>query len=181
MSDPFIGEIRMFPYSFAPRGWAYCLGQEISIQANTALYAVIGTIYGGNGRSTMGLPNLQGRAPVQQGQSPGLSPYFIGALGGQSVSHLDETQLPKHSHGAKGSNAEATSGAPDHTMYPATSSDTSTQLYTDAVERRVPIITMAMANKALAPAGDGKSHENRQPFLTIPFCIALEGTFPFRN
>jgi microcystin-dependent protein len=177
MSDPFIGEIRMFPYSFAPRGWAYCLGQEISIGENQALFAILGIMYGGNGRTTMGLPNLQGRAPVQQGQGPGLSSYPIGALGGQPVSHLDEAQLPEHTHGAKSTMATATSGVPGNTMYTAKEDDTSSKFWADSD----PDNAAPMANKALAPAGNDKDHENRQPFLTIPFCIALEGIFPTRS
>ncbi len=181
MSDPFIGEIRMFPYSFAPIGWAYCAGQEISIQANTSLFAVIGTIYGGDGINTMVLPNLQGRAPVQQGRGPGLSPYFIGDRGGQAVCHIDETQLPEHTHGAKGTNADATSGAPDHTMYPATDNDRASRFFAESDYQSNPDSAAPMAGGALAPAGNGKAHENRQPFLTIPFCIALAGIFPTRS
>ncbi|MBU0969732.1 MAG: tail fiber protein [Proteobacteria bacterium] len=181
MSEPFIGEIRMFPYNFAPRGWAYCRGQLVPIQEFTALFTVIGSIYGGDGIVSMGLPNLQGRVPVQQGQGPGLSYYPISALGGQPASHIDETQLPEHTHGAVGTIADATSGVPDNTMYPAVDNDASSKFYAPSTYQRNPGSAAPMAGGALAAAGHGQNHENRQPYLTIPFCIALEGVYPSRS
>ena len=184
MSEPFIGEIRMFPYAFAPRYWAYCMGQVLPISQNDVLYAVIGTTYGGDGMSTLGLPKLSGRVPMHPGQGPGLSNYQLGQLGGFPQIKLYKNNLPNHRHAAQGARVIADSNAPNNTQFPGT--DTSdvvgvdVSLYGDAVNLE------EMDDSALASAGgmsDGsvQAHENRQPYLCVPFCIALEGDFPPRN
>jgi len=176
MSDPFVGEIRVFGFNFAPTGWAFCQGQVMPIAQNAALFSLLGTTYGGNGTSTFALPNFQGRVPVHQGQGIGLSPYTLGQSGGASTVTLSTNQMPAHAHGvqclAGGGNsntpvnngfAEVTAGRGMVNLYAATSDGT----------------TMNAA--ALTTAGGGGAHNNMAPFLGVGFCIALVGIFPSRN
>lgn len=168
MSEPFIAEVRIFPYNFAPRGWAFCNGQILSIAQNTALFSLIGTTYGGNGQTTFALPNLQGRTPVGVGQGPGLSSYTQGEEGGLEAVTLTPQELPVHTHTLNAVSDAATSGTPSGAMQLATAN---TSIYGPAQN----LTPMAGLGSAAQP------HNNRQPFLVLHFCIALQGIFPSRN
>ena len=171
MADPFIAEIRIFPFNFAPRGWAWCDGQILPISQNTALFSLLGTTYGGDGRTTFGLPNLQGRSAIHQGQAPGLSQRSLGESGGSATTSLQVTQIPAHTHALRGS-ATASSGTPSASV--ALAGTTSAQVY------RAPTALVDMADAAFSPAGGGQPHNNRQPYLGVYHCIALQGVFPPR-
>ena|SRR5512133_1796023 len=175
MADPFVAEIRIFPFSFAPRGWAFCDGQLLPISQNTALFSLLGTTYGGDGRSTFALPNLQGRAPMHPGQGPGLSPHLVGETGGHETVTLSESELPTHSHTMSAQSGAASSRSPTgrtlaHPARGMTYAPPSGNL-------------TSLANDTLAPAGaqGGGAHNNMMPYLTLCFCIALQGVFPPRS
>ncbi|TQV85344.1 phage tail protein [Aliikangiella coralliicola] len=176
MADPFIGEIKILPYTFAPRSWASCDGQLLPISQNTALFAILGTTFGGDGRSTLGLPNLQGRAPMHPGRGPGLTPRRLGERVGSSTVVLDEAEIPSHNHRVAGVRRIGTADTPDNTMFPATDADIDTHQYI-----RTDANLSSMASSSLAISGGGQAHENRQPSLVMQFCIALDGLFPSRN
>jgi microcystin-dependent protein len=170
MSSPFLGEVRLFAGNFAPRFWSFCNGQILPISQNTALFSLLGTYYGGNGTTTFALPNFQDRVPVHQGQGPGLSPYEVGQTGGSaSVTLNNAIQLPIHTHTIHASTAPATTGAAS----PATSlAFASTNVYGAPVN---------MAPMWSQVVGGNLPHENRQPFLSLTFIIAVQGIFPARN
>jgi microcystin-dependent protein len=172
MSEPFIGEIRMFGGNFAPRGWAFCNGQMLSIAQNTALFSLLGTMYGGDGRTTFALPDMRGRAPIHQGQGPGLSQRPIGAKGGTEKVLLSVANLPSHTHLARANSAGATQPSPAGNV-PATTPGPSYQPAPDGGTQMNP--------NFIAPSGGGQGHPNMQPFLAVSFIIALEGIFPSRN
>lgn len=175
MSDPFVAEIRIFPFNFAPTGWALCNGQLLPISQNTALFSLLGTNYGGNGVSVFGLPNLQGSAPVQQGQGAGLSQYFLGESGGVETITLITSELPIHSHQASGASGSGpTSPAGAGTTWGAFPGRTPPPLYVDGN----PNVNMG---NALSAAGSSQPHNNMQPYLALNFCIALQGIFPARS
>ena len=157
MSDQFVAEIRIFPFNFAPLGWATCDGQLMPISQNTALFSLLGTTYGGDGKSTFGLPNFQGSAPMHPNQGPGLSLHFLGESGGSDTVTLLQSEMPAHNHGLK-ADVLSTGG----TLYQA-GHDTN------------------LAAEAIAPTGGGQPHNNLQPYLTLTFCIALQGIFPPRS
>jgi microcystin-dependent protein len=168
-TEPFLGEIRITPYNFAPRGWAFCNGQLLSISSNTALFSLLGTTYGGNGKSTFALPNLQGRAPMQWGQGPGLSQRDQGETGGSAAVPLLESQIPAHSHALTPTMALGTGPAQE---LPRASS----------LAREVPAaLAAAGGTSATGVAGADMPHNNLQPYLTMNFIIALQGIFPQRN
>jgi microcystin-dependent protein len=180
MSDQFLGEIRVFPFNFAPLGWALCNGQILSISQNTALFSLLGTNYGGDGRSTFGLPNLQGRVPVDQGQGPGLSTYVVGQSGGASTVQLSAPQSAAHSHALVATSVIATSASPAGAIYAkghytATAGNGPVQAYTAQAP------SSPMNTAALTGAGGGAAHNNLMPYLTLNFCIALSGIFPPRS
>lgn len=172
MADPFIAEIRIFPYNFAPSGWAFCNGQLLPIAQNTALFSLVGTTYGGDGRSTFGLPDLRNRVPLHPGAGPGLTNRRLGEGGGVDTVTLTEAQMPVHGHPLRGSNFLAdTPDAQGNSLARAVGhyqSDTTNNL-------------VAMATESLPPAGGGQPHENRQPHLALGFCIALVGVYPSRS
>lgn len=173
MSDPFIGEVRIFTGNFAPRGWAFCNGQLLPISQNTALFSILGTTYGGDGKSTFALPNLQGATPIGVGQGPGLSEVQLGqSLGSASVS-LQTTEVPAHSHSVRTAVAADTT-APTGQSFVAPTSDNSATFR--ATGRNV-----AMSAAAVASSGQGWAHNNRSPVLALNFIIALQGTFPPRS
>lgn len=172
--DPFVAEIRIFPFNFAPKGWAFCDGQILPISQNTALFSLLGTTYGGDGKSNFALPNLQGCAPMHPGQGPGLSLHDLGETGGSDTVSLLESEIPAHTHmvGAqKVPLGGTTIPSPSSTLNRPASGN----LYDDAIASPV-----AMAPESLAPAGGDQPHNNLQPYLTLNFCIALQGVFPPR-
>jgi microcystin-dependent protein len=175
MSDQFVAEIRIFPFNFPPTGWAFCNGQLLPISQNTALFSLLGTTYGGDGKSTFGLPNLQGNAPMQQGQGPGLSLRDLGEIGGEQAVTLLQTEMPAHSHGAL-----AASGG--NSTSPVSNVWSSGQKGFGAVYAPSnPSTNQAMNPFALSISGGNLPHNNMMPYLTLNFCIALQGIFPARN
>lgn len=176
--DPFIGEIRLMSFPFAPKNWAYCQGQLLSIQQYTALFSLLGVTYGGNGVSTFGLPDLRGRAIVGAGSGPGLSPYSPGQAGGTEGVTLAQTQMPKHDHTFSGTIQVGAS--PDFDLptgsYPAQGD--ATQFASGTPNGTLNAGTLS---GTLAAAGASQSHENRMPSLTLNYAIALNGYFPSRQ
>jgi microcystin-dependent protein len=174
MADPFVAEIRIFPFNFAPKGWAWCDGQLMPLSQNTALFSLLGTTYGGNGKSNFALPDLQGRAPMYPGQGPGLSLHDLGETGGSETVTLLESETPAHSHALRASSDDGDLKAPASTRVLARS--TNGFLYQNSTSGLQP-----MSDQALAPAGGDQPHNNLQPYLTFYFCIALQGVFPPRG
>lgn len=173
MADPFVAEIRIFPFNFAPRGWAWCDGQLLPLSQNTALFSLLGTTYGGNGQSNFALPDLQGRAPMHPGQGPGLSLHDLGETGGSETVSLLESEIPNHSHSFNVVNDVGE----DRMTGPTESIGRSTGGLAFG-----PATALAtMAPEALAPAGGDQPHNNMQPYLTFYFNIALQGVFPPRT
>lgn len=173
MSDPFVAEIRMFGFNFAPTGWAQCNGQLLPISQNTALFSLLGTFYGGDGKSTFALPNLQGSVPVHEGQGNGLSQYFLGQQGGTETVTLLLTEIPLHTHNWQANAAPATLNAPDNGRAIARSSGGNMYKANSNPDSQ-------MAFQALAPAGSSFPHNNIQLSLVVNFCIAMQGVFPAR-
>jgi microcystin-dependent protein len=174
VADPFVAEIRIFPFNFAPKGWAWCDGQLLPLSQNTALFSLLGTTYGGNGKSNFALPDLQGRAPMHPGQGPGLSLHDLGETGGSETVTLLESEIPAHSHGM-GSQNTPTGGV----ATPAGNTfnrPASGNLFNNTSPQPI-----AMAAETLAPAGGDQPHNNMMPYLTFYFCIALQGVFPPRT
>jgi microcystin-dependent protein len=175
MSNQFLAEVRIFPFNFAPLGWAFCDGQILPISQNTALYSLLGTTYGGNGSSTYGLPNMQGRAPMHPGQGPGLSPHVIGEAAGSPTVTLLQSEMPSHGH-ALNSEARlpANVAAPSPTM--AFSLTNLGKPYQTSVTSDT-----TMAANTIGPIGNSAPHNNMMPYLTFNFCIALQGVYPQRG
>jgi microcystin-dependent protein len=175
MADPFVAEIRIFPFNFAPKGWAWCDGQLMPLSQNTALFSLLGTTYGGDGKSNFALPDLQGRAPMHPGQGPGLSLHDLGETGGSETVSLLESELPSHTHSLRADAADpADVQAPSAAVVLARSSGGNA--YQSSAAGLV-----SMAPEMLAPAGGDQPHNNLQPYLTFHFCIALQGVFPPRT
>ena len=166
--EPFLGEIRLVPFNFAPRGWALCAGQLLPINQNQALFALLGTTYGGNGQTTFALPDLRGRVPVGAGQPSAGSSYPLGETGGQETVALTTRQLAQHGHGVQASSAAATTKNPT-TAFPAAGG-------AYAAQRNV-----RMNAAMIGRAGAGEGHENRQPYLALNYIIALQGIFPSQS
>lgn len=168
--DPFIGEIRLFAGNFAPRGWAFCDGALLPVAQNTALFSILGTTYGGDGRTTFALPDLRGRVAVHPGTGPGLTTRSAGEKGGSETATLTVDQMPAHNHRVTASNTRGDSPDPAGNV-PAGDPD-------------MPYIasgTNAMSAAMIQQTGNGQPHANMQPFLGIPFIIALVGIYPSRN
>ena len=174
MADPFVAEIRIFPFNFAPRGWAWCDGQLLPLSQNTALFSLLGTTYGGNGKSNFALPDLQGRAPMHPGQGPGLSLHDLGETGGSETVSLLESEIPSHSHVLRCSSDDGDLKAPSPNRVLGRS--TGGFLYQNSAAGIQP-----MSPNGLAPAGGDQPHNNMQPYLTFYFNIALQGVFPPRT
>jgi microcystin-dependent protein len=172
MADPFVAEIRIFTFNFAPKGWAWCDGQLLPISQNTALFSLLGTTYGGDGKSTFALPDLRGRAPMHPGQGPGLSLHDLGETGGSATVTLLESEIPVHSHGFMASTQLGLENSPNQQNW---AQGDGINLYA-AANSLVP-----MSEQALTPAGGDQPHNNLQPYLTFYFCIALQGIFPPRS
>ena len=172
--DPFVAEIRIFPFNFAPKGWAFCDGQILPLSQNTALFSLLGTTYGGDGKSNFALPNLQGSAPMHPGQGPGLSLHDLGETGGMDAVTLLATAMPAHSHtvlaqntplgGVVSANGNSLNRPGSGNLYDGTST-----------------VPVAMAPQAIMPVGGDQPHNNLMPYLTLNFCIALQGVYPPRT
>jgi len=175
MSDPFVAEIRIFAGNFAPTGWAPCNGQLMPISQNTALFSLLGTFYGGDGKSTFGLPNLQGSVAMSQGQGPGLTDRFIGETGGVSNVNLIPTEMPLHNHLIAGSTENGALKQPSPTEFLARSK--SGNLYQSNVSAN----PVNMNPQTFSTSGNSLPHNNMQPFLTLTYIIALQGIFPPRG
>jgi microcystin-dependent protein len=173
MADPFVAEIRIFPFNFAPKGWAWCDGQLLPLSQNTALFSLLGTTYGGNGTSNFALPDLQGRAPMHPGQGPGLSLHDLGETGGSETVSLLESEIPAHSHALMASTAPANRTSPVNNTIARVAGATP---YLPPAGAALEL----MAAQSLAPAGGDQPHNNMQPYLTFYFNIALQGVFPAR-
>lgn len=183
--DSFVGEIRVFGFSWAPREWAFCQGQIVSIQQYTALFALVGTRYGGDGRNTFGLPNMQGYAPIGAGTGVGLTPRVLGQVYGSEGVTLDPTQIPSHDHtvtlkastNASALTAEPTAGQSTLTrvVHPTggTSSNSVNEFVAPPVSDLIPLNAYTCG-----PIGGNQPHENRQPYLPMNFCVSLAGIFP---
>ena len=174
MSDPFVAEIRIFAGTFAPRGWAFCNGQLLAISQNTALFSLVGTLYGGDGTTTFGLPNLQGNSPLGQGSGPGLNPRSVGESGGSATVTLLPTELPQHLHAVSASSAGGLLPAPPGNRWATPGAARGLKAY-EATGGA------AMAPAAIGVSGSSQPHNNRIPFLCLTFIIALQGIFPPRS
>ncbi|MGF1728808.1 phage tail protein [Photobacterium kasasachensis] len=177
MAEPFVGEIRMFTCNFAPRDWAFCDGSLLPISQNSILFAVIGDLYGGDGRTTMGLPNLQGRAPMHPGVGPGLTPRILTQYLGLPEVSLYANNLPQHSHtvSAVKEDGEETNPAGQYLSKMVTPGSRN-KLYNQGATNPAP-----MSEATISNSGNSTPHENMQPYCVVNFCIALEGMFPARN
>jgi microcystin-dependent protein len=175
MSDPFVAEIRIFAGNFAPTGWALCNGQLMPISQNTALFSLLGTTYGGDGKSTFALPNLQGSAPIAAGQGPGLPDYVLGEASGTDKVTLLATEIPAHSHLLQVQPTTADNNHPDPTLVLANA--VGGGLYNDAASGT----PAQMSFNMLGITGSSFPHNNMQPFLVMNFIIAMQGVFPSRN
>jgi microcystin-dependent protein len=172
MADQFVAEIRVFPFNFAPYGWAVCNGQIMPISQNTALFSLLGTYYGGDGKSNFALPNLQGNVPVGYGQGAGLSPYDLGQSGGTKAETLLVQQIPAHTHSLLADNING----PDNNSPGNAAFSFPVNMYSTAPGPLAP-----MAPQAIGSAGGNQPHNNMMPFLVLNFCIALQGIYPPRS
>jgi len=169
MSESFIGQIKIFAGNFAPRGYSFCNGGLLPIAQNTALFAILGTTYGGDGRTTLGLPDLQGRAPMHAGSGPGLTRRLLGGKAGAATVALTAAELPPHNH------LHNAVTLPANQFAPGGATDASRSVGGAVYFRDAPNVEMG---DAIQPSGGGQAHQNRQPYLGINFIIALQGTFP---
>ena len=168
MSQPFIGQLMLASFNFAPRNWALCNGQLQAINSNQALFSLLGTTYGGDGQRTFGLPNLQGRTPVGQGNG-----IVLGQTAGQETHTLTQSEVPQHFHQLTGSGASANSGNPGGGIFSTTSGNTTPYASASSL--------VALNAQSIPNFGSSQAHENRQPYLVMNWCIALQGIFPSRN
>jgi microcystin-dependent protein len=170
--DPFVAEMRIFPFSFPPKGWAWCDGQLLPLSQNTALFSLLGTTYGGDGKSNFALPDLQGRVPMHWGQGPGLSLHDIGEAAGVESVTLLQAEIPAHSHNFVASQGDGNDTSPNNELL-------ATGIGVNAFAAPPPIVNMSPT--MLTPAGGNQPHNNLQPYLTCYFNIALQGVFPPRT
>ncbi len=176
MANPFVAEIRIVPFNFAPKGWAFCNGQLLPISQNTALFSLLGTTYGGDGKSNFALPNLQGSAPMQAGQGNGLSLRDLGQVGGEETVTLLQSEIPTHTHTLNTRAAGGDQNSPVGHIPSEARVGRQTQPQYSAAGGGLP-----MSAQALAVAGGGQPHNNMPPYLTMNFIIALQGVFPPRS
>jgi microcystin-dependent protein len=169
--SPFLGEILLVPYNFAPKGWAICDGSILPIAQETALFSLLGTTYGGDGIQTFALPDLRGRSPISSGQGPGLQNYDLGQEGGEEAVTLSVSQIPSHTHPVVGSTTVANLAGPSGAVW---ATQSLLNIYSSAPNT-------SMAPGAVSMAGSGQAHDNRSPYLTLNYVIALQGIYPSRN
>ncbi len=174
MSDPFIAEIRIFASNFAPRNWAFCNGQLLPISQNTALFSLIGTTYGGDGRTRTALPNLQGRAPMHPGQGPGLTSRRLGQISGTTTVTLTEAQMPHHTHAVQAMAEPASLFSPNADASVLARSVGGNAYATDSN-------ATPLDPQTIGDVGVSQAHENRQPYIAMHFIIALRGVYPNRG
>ena len=172
MSEPFIAEVRIFAGNFAPRGWAFCDGQLLPVSQNTALFSLIGTTYGGDGRTTTALPNMQGRAPMHPGRGPGLTSRRLGERGGAETITLSEAQMANHPHGLSATVSRGSASQPQGNAFNRSVGDTA---------YHAPTSLTGMSPSMASNSGGSQAHNNMQPFLTLNFIIALVGLYPSRS
>jgi microcystin-dependent protein len=172
MSNPFLAEIRIFPFNFPPKGWAFCDGQILPLSQNTALFSLLGTTYGGDGKSNFALPDFQGNAPMHPGQGPGLSLHDLGETGGSDTVTLLESEMPSHWHAVNASQSDGTGRVPSG-QYLA--GGIGLAMYAS------PGTIAPLSARAVPPAGGNQPHNNLMPYLTLNFCIALQGVYPPRT
>jgi microcystin-dependent protein len=176
MADPFVAEIRIFPFNFAPTGWAFCNGQLLPLSQNTALFSLLGTVYGGDGKSTFALPDLQGSSPMHPGQGQGLSDHVLGEQSGSEFVTLLSSEMPAHAHFVgRALAANGDSQTPAGSVWAQSAAGRGT-----AIVYHEPPATGTVNPTSLTPTGGSLPHNNMQPFLTLSFCIALQGIFPAR-
>jgi microcystin-dependent protein len=178
--DPFVGEIRLFGFNFAPIGWAQCNGQILSISQNAALFSLLGTNFGGNGSSNFGLPNLQGMVPIDQGTGPGLTPFSVGETGGTTVVTLNINEMPMHTHAITALPINGTAETPvaNSRLSQGHGGSRGTSYPVRTYTTSAPGTTLNPA--AVGPAGGSQPHENMQPSLVMNWCISMQGIFPAR-
>ncbi len=174
MSEPFIAEIRIFAGNFAPRGWAFCNGQLLPVSQNTALFSLIGTTYGGDGRTTTALPNLKGRVPMHPGRGPGLTSRRLGQRGGSEMISLTEAQMPNHTHTLRAANIPFGVQTP-------TTLRTLDRANLNGYQTNTSANLVPMADQSLPNTGGSQAHNNMQPFIAMNFIIALVGLYPSRS
>jgi microcystin-dependent protein len=172
MSDPFLAEIRVFGFNFAPRGWARCDGQLLPIAQSTALFSLLGTTYGGNGQSNFALPNLGGQFAMGTGQGPGLTPRQLGEQAGSATVSLLSSEMPAHNHALMAGASPMSTDPAGASLAPPAGG---------ALAYRIPGNQVAMAPDSIGTVGSGQAHENMPPYLALNFCIAMQGIFPPRN
>jgi microcystin-dependent protein len=172
MADPFVAEIRIFPFNYAPKGWAWCDGQILPLSQNTALFSLLGTTYGGDGQTNFALPDFRGRTPMHPEQGPGLSLHDIGETGGTETVSLIESEIPSHSHAFRFSSGTAISAHPESGSF-AGSPSTNASVYVSGA----PGVDAGQTSIG----GSGNPHNNMQPYLTFYFCMALQGVYPPRT
>lgn len=181
MSNMFIGEVRLFGGSYAPRNWAFCDGRLVNISENDDLFALIGTIYGGDGSNTFALPDLRGRVPINQGQGQGLSNYTMAETGGTTTVRLDAAHIPAHQHALNATTATGAVTVPDNTTLLATPVDSTSTPILYVVPGTSAVNPAPMANQSIGLIGNSQQHLNVMPSLGVNYIIALKGIFPSRN
>lgn len=179
MADPFLAEIRILPYLYAPEDWAYCEGQIYPIQQNPALFSLLGVTWGGDGRTTFGLPNMAGRVPMGDGTGPGLTPRFQGQIGGYAEISLTTGQIPSHDHGVSGIAMRDGSPEPAGLYVGANSTSSNEAAFTYTAPDGASLVSMHP--KTFSVAGISEGHENCQPWLAVNFCICTDGYYPPRS
>jgi microcystin-dependent protein len=167
---PYLGEIMLFSGNFAPKGWMMCNGQLLPINQNQALFSILGTTYGGDGRVNFALPDLRARVPIHRGLGPGLTNRALGSTGGEAAHTLVPTEIPAHTHAARGASAPASSAAPSSALVPARNPA--------QIPEWGPTADATMGADAISTAGGSQPHENQQPYLVLNYIISLQGTFP---
>ncbi len=176
MSEPFLAEIRIVGFNFAPRGWAFCDGQILPINQNQSLYSLLGTTYGGDGRTSFALPDLRGRTPIHVGSSNGTL-HLLGQKGGEETHTLVVSEMPSHNHPMKATSAQASEETPENMLL--ADAVATVKAESNAFAQPGPVV--AMASNSGVNGGGSQAHENMQPYLALNFCIALQGLFPPRN